>query len=304
MRANEQRVASNDTPIDDFVMLLDDLAELPGRGPIQKPRGGDGLQRLRHSAKRAPRATTPISRARAGLAGVLAILLAGGLGFTIWTGPHGCLDCDDALTVAPSAQASNDADTASRFQYMANFRESLKLRPSDWTLDLDEASKTADARGETLPSKPEVAAAQTDTSFGPSPMTTSATGRLYNPQALMQSVASRHRPQLPAVAQEVLDAKPKPVRLTAANEISEEITPPPSVLAIERSSLNDASSIDIPIRKPNASERTGRQVQAQRPRRTARVRNKLKATQGNSVPGWASKMFDGNWQGSAFSYQQ
>ena len=305
MRANEQRVDSDDTSIDGFVTLLDDFAALPERAPAQGARGGDGLRRVRHAASSTPRTPLTLSRTREGFAGFLAILLVGGLGFTIWTGPHSCLGCGDALMVAPSAQASDNANTPSRFQYTANFGEILKQEPSQWALSLDQASKTAEVRGEELTSKPmpKLAAAQIDASVAPSPMTTSATGRLYQPQTLTESVASRHGRRIPAVAEEISDAKPKPLKLTAANEISEEITSLPSVLAVEHSSLNDVAAIDIPIRKPEASGSTRRQMQSQRPRRTTRRRKNVKAAQNDSVPGWAGKMFDGNWQGRAFSYQ-
>ena len=305
MRANEQRVDSDDTSIDGFVMLLNDFAALPERAPAQGARGGDGLRRVRHAASSTPRTAPTLSRTRAGFAGCLAILLVGGLGFTIWTEPHGCLGCDDALIVAPSARASDNANTPSRFQYTANFGEILKQEPSQWALSSDQASKTAEVRGEELSSEPmpKLAAAQIDTSVAPWPMTSSATGRLYEPQTLTESMASRHGRRIPAVAEELSDAKPKPVTPTAANEISEEIASPPSVLAVEHSSLNDVTAIDIPIRKPEASGSTRHQMRSQRPRRTARTRKNIKAAQNDSVPGWARKMFDGNWQGRAFSYQ-
>ncbi len=305
MRANEQRVDSDDTSIDGFVMLLNDLAALPERAPAQGARGGDGLRRVRHATSSTPRTAPTLSRTRAGFAGFLAIVLVGGLGFTIWTEPHSCRGCGDPLVIAPSAQASDNANTPSRFQYTANFGEILKQEPSQWALSLDQASKTAEVRGEELSSEPmpKLAAAQIDASVAPSPMTTSATGRLYDPQTLTESVASRHGRRIPAVAEEISDTEPKPVMLVAANEISEEIASPSSALAIEHSSLNDVAAIDIPIGKPEASGSTRRQMQSQRPRRTARPRKKIKAAQNDSIPGWASKMFDGNWQGRAFSYQ-
>lgn len=305
MRANEQRVDSDDTSIDGFVTLLNDFAALPEQAPAQRARGGDGLRRVRHAASSTPRTAPTLSRTRAGFAGFLAILLVGGLGFTIWTGPHSCLGCDDALMVAPSAQASDNANTPSRFHYAAYFGEILKQEPSQWALSLDQASNTAEVRGEELTSEPmpKLAAAQIDASVAPSPMTTSATGRLYQPRSLTEARPPQHNGRLPAVVVEVSDAKPKPVTLTAANEISEEIASLPSVLAVEHSSLNDVAAIDIPIRKPEASGSTRRQMRSQRPRRTARPRKKIKAAQGNNVPGWAKKMFDNNWQGRAFSYQ-
>lgn len=305
MRANEQRVDTDDTSIDGFVTLLSDFAALPQRAPAQGARGGDGLRRVRHAASNTPRNAPTLSRTRAGFAGFLASLLVGGLGFTFWTGPHGCLGCDDALVVAPSAQASDNANTASPFQYTANFGEFLKQQPSQSAFGLDQASKTAEERGEELSSEPmpKLAAAQIDASVARSPMTTSATGRLYEPQTLTPGVTSRHSRRLPAVAQEISDAEPKPVKLTAVNEISKEIASPPSVLAVEHSSLNDMVAIDIPVRKPTASGPNRRQMQSQRPRRAARARRKIKAAQNDSVPGWAGKMFDGNWQSRAFSYQ-
>jgi len=305
MRANEQRVDSDDTSIDGFVTLLNDFAALPEQAPAQRARGGDGLRRVRHAASSTPRTAPTLSRTRAGFAGFLAILLVGGLGFTIWTGPHSCLGCDDALMVAPSAQASDNANTPSRFHYAVYFGEILKQEPSQWALSLDQASNTAEVRGEELTSEPmpKLAAAQIDASVAPSPMTTSATGRLYQPRSLTEARPPQHNGRLPAVVVEVSDAKPKPVTLTAANEISEEIASLPSVLAVEHSSLNDVAAIDIPIRKPEASGSTRRQMRSQRPRRTARPRKKIKAAQGNNVPGWAKKMFDNNWQGRAFSYQ-
>ena len=305
MRANEQRVDSDDTSIDGFVTLLNDFAALPEQAPAQRARGGDGLRRVRHAASSTPRTAPTLSRTRAGFAGFLAILLVGGLGFTIWTGPHSCLGCDDALMVAPSAQASDNANTPSRFHYAVYFGEILKQEPSQWALSLDQASNTAEVRGEELTSEPmpKLAAAQIDASVAPSPMTTSATGRLYQPRSLTEARPPQHNGRLPAVVVEVSDAEPKPVTLTAANEISEEIASLPSVLAVEHSSLNDVAAIDIPIRKPEASGSTRRQMRSQRPRRTARPRKKIKAAQGNNVPGWAKKMFDNNWQGRAFSYQ-
>lgn len=305
MRANEQRVDSDDTSIDGFVTLLNDFAALPEQAPAQRARGGDGLRRVRHAASSTPRTAPTLLRTRAGFAGFLAILLVGGLGFTIWTGPHSCLGCDDALMVAPSAQASDNANTPSRFHYAAYFGEIFKQEPSQWALSLDQASNTAEVRGEELTSEPmpKLAAAQIDASVAPSPMTTSATGRLYQPRSLTEARPPQHNGRLPAVVVEVSDAKPKPVTLTAANEISEEIASLPSVLAVEHSSLNDVAAIDIPIRKPEASGSTRRQMRSQRPRRTARPRKKIKAAQGNNVPGWAKKMFDNNWQGRAFSYQ-
>ena len=305
MRANEQRVDSDDTSIDGFVTLLNDFAVLPEQAPAQRARGGDGLRRVRHAASSTPRTAPTLSRTRAGFAGFLAILLVGGLGFTIWTGPHSCLGCDDALMVAPSAQASDNANTPSRFHYAAYFGEILKQEPSQWALSLDQASNTAVVRGEELTSEPmpKLAAAQIDASVAPSPMTTSATGRLYQPRSLTEARPPQHNGRLPTVVVEVSDAKPKPVTLAAANEISEEIASLPSVLAVEHSSLNDVAAIDIPIRKPEASGSTHRQMRSQRPRRTARPRKKITAAQGNNVPGWAKKMFDNNWQGRAFSYQ-
>jgi len=305
MRANEQRVDSDDTSIDGFVMLLNDLAALPERAPAQGARGGDGLRRVRHATSSTPRTAPTLSRTRAGFAGFLAIVLVGGLGFTIWTEPHGCHGCGDPLVVAPSAQASDHANTPSRFQYTANFGEILKQEPSQWALSLDQASKTAEVRGEELSSEPmpKLAAAQIDASVAPSPMTTSATGRLYQPRSLTEARPPQHNGRLPTVVVEVSDAKPKPVTLAAANEISEEIASLPSVLAVEHSSLNDVAAIDIPIRKPEASGSTRRQMRSQRPRRTARPRKKIKAAEDDSVPGWAKKMFDNNWQGRAFSYQ-
>lgn len=305
MGANKQRVDSDGTSIDGFVTLLNDFAALPGQALSQRARGRDGLRRVRHAPSSTPRTAPMLSRPRAGFAGFLAILLVGGLGFAIWTEPHGCLGCDDALMVAPSAQASDTARAPSRFQYAANLGEILKQEPSQWALSLDQASKTAEVHGEELSSEPmpKFAAIQIDASVAPSPMTTSATGRLYQPRSLTEARPPQHNGRLPTVVVEVSDAKPKPVTLTAANEISEEIASLPSVLAVEHSSLNDVAAIDIPIRKPEASGSTRRQMRSQRPRRTARPRKKIKAAQNDSIPGWASKMFDGNWQGRAFSYQ-
>jgi hypothetical protein len=305
MRANKQRIDSDDTSIDGFVTLLNDFAVLPEQALSQRARSEDGVRRARHAPSSTPRTAPTLSRPRASFAGFLAILLVGGLGFTIWSEPHGCLGCDDALMVAPSAQASDTTNTPSRFQYTANLGEILKQEPSHWALSLDQASKTAEVRGEEPSSQPmpKFAAAQIDASGAPSPMTTSATGRLYQPRSLTEARPPQHNGRLPTVVVEVSDAKPKPVTLAAANEISEEIASLPSVLAVEHSSLNDVAAIDIPIRKPEASGSTRRQMRSQRPRRTARPRKKIKAAQGNNVPGWAKKMFDGNWQGRAFSYQ-
>jgi len=305
MGANKQRVDSDGTSIDGFVTLLNDFAALPEQALSQRARGRDGLRRVRHAPSSTPRTAPMLSRPRAGFAGFLAILLVGGLGFAIWTEPHGCLGCDDALMVAPSAQASDTARAPSRFQYAANLGEILKQEPSQWALSLDQASKTAEVHGEELSSEPmpKFAAIQIDASVAPSPMTTSATGRLYQPRSLTEARPPQHNGRLPTVVVEVSDAKPKPVTLTAANEISEEIASLPSVLAVEHLSLNDVAAIDIPIRKPEASGSTRRQMRSQRPRRTARPRKNVKSAQSDNVPRWAKKMFDGNWQGRAFSYQ-
>ena len=305
MGANKQRVDSDGTSIDGFVTLLNDFAALPEQALSQRAHGRDGLRRVRQAPSSTPRTAPTLWRPRVGFAGFLVTLLVGWLAFTIWTEPHGCLGCDDALMVAPSAQASDTTNTPSRFQYTANLGEILKQEPSQWALSLDQASKTAEVHGEELSSepKPKFAAIQIDASVAPSPMTTSATGRLYQPRSLTEARPPRHSGRLPAVVVEVSDAKPKPVTLAAANEISEEIASLPSVLAVEHSSLNDVAAIDIPIRKPEASGSTRRQMRSQRPRRTARPRKKIKAAEYDSVPGWAKKMFDNNWQGRAFSYQ-
>ena len=221
MGANEQRVDSEGTSIDGFVTLLNDFAALPEQALSQRARGRDGLRRVRHAPSSTPRTAPMLSRPRAGFAGFLAILLVGGLGFAIWTEPHGCLGCDDALMVAPSAQASDTARPPSRFQYTADLGEILKQEPSQWALSLDQASKTAEVHGEELSSEPmpKFAAIQIDASGAPSPMTTSATGQLYQQRSLTEARPPRHSGRLPAVVVEVSDAKPKPVTLAAANEI-------------------------------------------------------------------------------------
>ena len=119
MGANRQHVDSDGTSIDGFVALLNDFAGLPGQALSQRARGEDGLRRVRQAPSSAPRTAPMLTRPPAGFPGFLAILLVGGLGFAIWSEPHGCLGCDDALMVAPSAQASDTAPVPSRFQYTA-----------------------------------------------------------------------------------------------------------------------------------------------------------------------------------------
>ncbi len=304
MRANAQRrVEFDDTSIDGFVSLLDDFAALPARAPARRARGSHSRPQARRAVSNKPLTAPALARTRASIAGLLLTLLAGGLGFAIWTGPQSCLGCDDALVVAPSAQASNRATPASRFEYtaLADLDQMLKLQPSQSAHDWSDPSRGAQVRD----AKPPVlAAAKGEDNITPLPMTTSATGRLYEPQSLIEAKPPRHSHPLPAVAAEVSDVEPKPLKLTAATEISEEITSPPSVLAVERSPVNELAAIDIPVRKPKTSRTKRPQVQSQRPRGTARARKKVKATQSNThIPSWARKMYGGNWQDRAFLYQ-
>jgi len=154
-----------------------------------------------------------------------------------------------------------------------------------------------------LPRLPVLAAAKAEDNIAPSPMTTSAIGRLYEPKSLTEAEPRRHSRRLPDVAVAVSDATPKPLKLTAANDITDEIVRPPSVLAVERSPGNEISAVDASVCKPKTSGQKPPQVQSQRHRRTARARKNVKTAQSESVPGWAMKMFDSNWQGKAFSYQ-
>jgi len=303
MRPNEHRVDLDGTSIDGFVRLLDNFAAIPARAPTRHARDAHGgPHSLRITSKNPPSATM---LARAGFAAFLLILLMGGLGFAIWAGPQGCLGCDDALVVARAAQASNGSATASRFQYTATagFAEMLKQQPSQWAHDWGAPSKKAQVRRAELLRQPVPGAAQAEDSIALSPMTTSATGRLYDPQSLTKAKPPWHSGRRPEVAAEVSDAALKPLKLTAANEISKRFASPPSVLAVKRSPVNGVDTIDGPVRKPKASSAKRRQLKSQRHRRAARARKRVKASQMSSVPRWAKKMFNGTWQDRAFSYQ-
>jgi len=306
MRANTYRVDSDDTSIDGFVRLLDHFAALPAGAPALRARRNNGRPQARRAVPDTPFTATMLARTRVGLAGLIVILLVGGFGFALWTGPQSCHGCDDALVVAPSAQASDSAATALRLQYTAtaNLGEILKQHPSQSAHDWSAPSKRAELGSAELPAQSASAAAQAEENIAPSLMTTSATGRLLHPQSLAETNLPQNNHGLSAVATEVSDTEPKPVKLAAATEISSEIKSPPSVLAIERTPTNEVAAIDIPIRKPKLSGMKRHHVQSQAPRKTARVRRKVKPTQSSAqIPPWARKMYEGNWQDRAFSYQ-
>ena len=303
MRANTQRVETDGTSIDGFVSLLDEFAALPARAPVRRAPNSQGRPQARRAVSNKPLASPALARMRIGIAALLLTVLAGGFGFVIWTGPQSCLGCNDALEVAPSAQASNDAIPASRLEYAAltNLDQMLMQPHSNMAQDWTPPSRGAQVQdGKTLV----VTTATTGDNATPSPMSTSATGRLLQPQSLTETNLPHGDHGLSAVATEVSDTEPKPVKLAAATEISSEIKSPPSVLAIERTPTNEAAAIDIPIRKPKLSGMKRHHVQSQAPRKTARVRRKVKPTQSSAhIPPWARKMYDSNWQDRAFSYQ-
>ena len=324
MRANALRVDTDDTSIDGFVRLLDDFAAAPVRPPAQRARRNNGRPQARALAPTNAITWTTLSRTRAGFAALL-LLLAGGLGIAIWAGPQNCHDCDDALMVAPSAQASGGAALVSRLEYTttADLGDMLIEQPSRSVRDWSTPSKKVEVLNANLPA---IAAAQAKDSIAASPITTSATGRLFEPKPVTEAKPPRHSDLLPAAAAVVLDSVPKalkpreaaevqdsapePLKLSAATDITEEVDVLPSVVAVEQASVNKVAAIDIPIRKPETSGRKSPQLKSQRSRKTARTRKKVRARKAPKtvnpdqvVPRWAEKMYDGSWQNKAFAYQ-
>lgn len=318
MRANALRVDTDDTSIDGFVSLLDDFAAMPARPPAHGARRNNGRLQARAVVSDNTFAWTTLSRTRVGFAGLI-LLLAGGLGFAIWTtGPQSCHDCDDALVVAVSSQASDSATIASRIKYAttADLGDMLIQQPSQSVRNWSTPSKKVEVLNANILA---IAAAQAEDDIAASPITTSATGRLYEPRPVTEAKTPRHSDRLPAItavvsdsppkplklraAAEIRDSAPKPLKLSAANDITEEVDALPSVLAVEQPSTTKAAAINIPIRKPETSNQKSPQKTA-RMRKWVRPRGAPKNVNADQVvPKWAEKMYEGSWQDKAFAYQ-
>ena len=320
MRANEQRVGSDGKPIDGFATPVDDLAVTPTHATARREAAAHRRPHWFHAGSIDP--ATAATLARAGFAGLLLILLIGGLGSAVLTGPQSCLGCDDPSVAAPTAQASGEVARASRLEYTAigEVIHKLERLPSQWANDRDTLSKTAKFHTEKPPKFPVMAATKAEDNVAHSPMTTSATGRLYQPQSLSEAEPATTSHKLPALAAEGADAAPRPLKLTATTDVTNEIAPPQSMLAVEQSPVNEISARDVQVREREAStpipvekktqldraatqsDKSPKAKSTRRPR-IAKARKKAQASKSDTVPGWAKKMFGGSWQDSAFAYQ-
>lgn len=320
MRANEQSVNSDGTPNDGFATPVEDVAVTPTHASIRREAADHRRPHWFHAGSIDP--ATAATLARAGFAGLLLILLIGGLGSAVLTGPKSCFGCDDPSVAAPTTQASDEVARASRLEYTAigEVIHKLERLPSQWANDRDTLAKTAKFHTEKPPRLPLMAATKAEDSVARSPMTTSATGRLYQPKSLSEGEPATTSLKLPAPAAEVADAAPRSLKLSATTDVTNEIASPQSMFAVEQSPVNEISARDVQVREREVStpisvekktqlDRSVTQpgpspkVRSKRRPRIAKARKKARAATSDKVPGWAKKMFGGSWQDSAFAYQ-
>lgn len=320
MRANEQGVNSDGTPKDGFATPVEDVAVTPTHASIRQEAADHRRPHWFHAGP--IDAATAATLARAGFAGLLLILLIGGLGSAVLTGPQSCLGCDDPSVATLTTQASGKVARASRLEYTAIGEVIHKLEhlPSQWENDRNTLSKTAKFHTEKPPRRPIMAATKAEDSGARSPMTTSATGRLYQPKSLSEGEPSTTSHKLPALAAEVADAAPRSLKLSATSNVTNDIASPQSMLAVEQSPVNEIYARDVQVRErevsiPISVEKktqldrsvtqpgTSPRAKSKRRARIAKARKKARAASSDKVPGWAKKMYGGSWQDSAFAYQ-